>query len=129
MKKRGIVGYEIFPDRFNASLYKEVTLDWEIPIQKKPSGGHQFDFYGGDLKGISEKADYIKKLGIGFLYMTPIFKVVTNHRYDCVDFFTIDSLLGTEDDLKQLINTYHNRGIRIVLDGVFNHIGMKHPWY
>lgn len=129
MNNRGIVGYEIFPDRFNASSYKEGMLDWEIPIQKKPFGGHQFDFYGGDLKGITRKADYIKNLGIGFLYMTPIFKAVTNHRYDCVDFFSIDPILGTENDLKELINTYHNRGIRIVLDGVFNHIGMKHPWY
>ena len=104
-------------------------LDWNTPIQKKPSGGHQFDFYGGDLKGIIQKAEYIKNLGMGFLYMTPIFKAVTNHRYDCVDFFSIDPLLGTESDLKELIDTYHDKGIKIVLDGVFNHIGMKHPWY
>ena len=129
MNKRGYVGYEIFPDRFNTSSNKTGTLEWTTPIQKKPSGGHQFDFYGGDLKGITQKSDYINELGIGFLYMTPIFKAITNHRYDCVDFFSIDPILGRENDLKELIATYHQKGIRIVLDGVFNHIGMKHPWY
>ncbi|HPF16484.1 MAG TPA: glycoside hydrolase family 13 protein [Thermotogota bacterium] len=129
MKKRGYVVYEIFPDRFNASSKKEGMIQWHVPVEKKPAGAHQFDFYGGDLIGIADKCDYLKTLGIGLLYMTPIFKAMTNHRYDCVDYFSIDPILGTEKDLKTLIDTCHKNGIRVVLDGVFNHIGMNNPWY
>jgi glycosidase len=128
MRKRGYVGYQIFPDRFNASYKKENTVDWNRPVEVRETGQHQLDFYGGDLKGIEEKVAYLKNMSISFLYLTPIFEAVTNHRYDCTDFFKIDSLLGTEEDLKRLIEKLHENDIRIVLDGVFNHIGQKHPW-
>lgn len=129
MKERGYLGYQIFPDRFFSSSRKTNTLEWTVPITAKPMGAHQKDFYGGDLKGIAEKADYIKNLGISFLYMTPVFKASTNHRYDCSDFFEIDPVLGTEEDLKRLIEMLHRKGIRLCLDGVFNHIGKDHEWY
>ncbi len=129
MKTRGYVGYQIFPDRFNASYQKDHTLEWDQPIEVKEKGQHQLDFYGGDLKGIEEKVGYLKNLSIDFLYLTPIFEAVTNHRYDCTDFFKIDSILGDEKDLNDLAEKLHENGIRLVLDGVFNHIGMKHPWF
>ncbi len=129
MKNKAAIGYEIFPDRFFSSCKKQNTLDWNIPVNYKEEGMHQYDFYGGDLKGIEQKSDYIKSLGIDFLYLTPIFKAITNHRYDCTDFFSIDPLLGTETDLKALIKTLHENDVRLVLDGVFNHIGSEHNWF
>ncbi|HOO32391.1 MAG TPA: glycoside hydrolase family 13 protein [Thermotogota bacterium] len=129
MKTRGYVGYQIFPDRFYSSYKKEDTVDWDQPIEEKERGRHQLDFYGGDLKGIEEKIDYLKNLSVSFIYLTPIFQAVTNHRYDCTDFFSIDPILGTDDDLKTLADRLHEKGIRLVLDGVFNHIGMNHPWF
>jgi len=126
---KGRIGYEIFPDRFRSSASKEGTLNWDKPIDYDEKGGHQYDFYGGDLKGITSKIDYIKSLNIDFIYLTPIFSAKTNHRYDATDFFRIDKMLGNETDFKELTETAHKKDIRIVMDAVFNHISIKHPWY
>lgn len=122
------VGYQIFPDRFCSAVEKKGMLDWSHPVERKPMGAHQYEFYGGDLQGIRSKVDYLSQLGIEFLYLTPIFAASTNHRYDATDFFRIDPLLGTDRDFQDLAQSLHQSSIRLVIDGVWNHIGSNHPW-
>ena len=82
-------------------------------------------FAGGDLRGIIEKLDYIKGLGINAIYLTPIFQSVSNHKYDINDYRKIDPQFGTKEDLQELVAKAHAMGIRIVLDAVFNHCSME----
>ncbi len=79
------------------------------------------DFFGGDLRGVIQHLDYLADLGIDCIYFCPIFDAPTNHRYDAIDYFKIDPMLGTEADFDELIEQAHARGIKIVLDAVFNH--------
>ena len=129
--KGGII-YQIFPDRFNCSGANISTCDRFIhkdkkdtPIFKPDEKGivQNNDFFGGDLKGIEQKLDYIKDLGVSVIYLNPIFKANSNHRYDTGDYMQIDSLLGDVKQFKSLINKANELGIKIVLDGVFNHTG------
>ncbi len=111
--------YQIFIDRFCiGDAYKDmdyINLRWgDIPNPKS--------FAGGDLKGILNKVDYIHKLGFNALYLTPIFKSISNHKYDIIDYFEIDRHFGTKEDLKKLVKTLHEKGMKIVLDAVFNHV-------
>ena len=124
----GKIGYEIFPDRFHSSYKKNNTKNWNEKVQEKPEGLHQFDFYGGDIRGIIQKLDYLKSLNIDFLYFTPVFCANTNHRYDCTDFINVDPMLGTEEEIKELIEKLHSLNIRVVFDAVFNHISKDHRW-
>ena len=78
---------------------------------------------GGDLAGITQQLDYIQSLGVTCLYLTPIFRAPSNHKYDTADYFEIDPAFGTKDDLRRLVDGVHARGMRIILDGVFNHCG------
>lgn len=78
---------------------------------------------GGDLAGIAQQLDYIQSLGATCLYLTPIFRAPSNHKYDTADYFEIDPAFGTKDDLRRLVDGVHARGMRIILDGVFNHCG------
>ena len=78
---------------------------------------------GGDLPGITQKLSYLEELGVNALYLTPIFEATSNHKYDTVDYTRIDPHFGDESDLVELINQAHKRGIRVILDGVFNHCG------
>lgn len=78
---------------------------------------------GGTLKGICENIDYIEKLGINCIYLNPIFEAASYHKYDTIDYFEIDPCLGNKADLKELVQQCHKRGIRVILDGVFNHCG------
>lgn len=130
--------YQIFPDRFyvgekinqpenkrNKAVYH---FDWhEKPfIDRHPfeNGPAYNDFYGGNLKGIIEKLPYLKELGVGVLYLNPIFEAYSNHRYDTGDYKKIDSILGTEEDFKELCSVAKEKyDIRIILDGVFSHTG------
>ena len=129
---KGGVMYQIFPDRF----YKHGTMpdikgrikreDWgNLPSFRPNEQGKVLnnDFFGGNLKGIAEKLDYIQALGITTIYLNPIFEAASNHRYDTSDYKKIDPILGTEKDFQNLINRAENKGIRIILDGVFNHTG------
>ena len=131
--REGIM-YQIFPDRFARSRVpvctrKDVLIhkDWhEIPFidPDARSGDNQaLDFYGGDLKGVIEKLPYLRDLGITIIYLNPVFRARTNHRYDTGDYFQIDPLLGTEEDLRSLCENALESGIRILLDGVFSHTG------
>ena len=111
--------YQIFVDRFcigDESKDKAyINLKWgDVPSPKS--------FAGGDLKGIISKLDYINDLGCNALYLTPIFRSPSNHKYDIVDYFEIDSNFGSKNDLKELVTQLHKRGMKIVLDAVFNHV-------
>ncbi len=130
--KGGLI-YQIFPDRFY-SYDKNKTIEegkvlheiWgETPVYKPNEKGKIInnDFFGGDFKGIIEKLPYIKSLGATVIYLNPIFKAYSNHRYDTGNYMEVDQLLGTEEDFELLINKAADYGIKIVLDGVFNHTG------
>ncbi len=131
--KGGII-YQIFPDRFyNSGAKKEnvpddriLRTDWGNEPQWKPTQDGKVmnnDFFGGDLKGISENLPYLKELGVNCIYLNPIFESHSNHRYDTADYSKIDPLLGTEKDFKNLCNEAKKIGIHIILDGVFSHTG------
>ena len=78
-------------------------------------------FMGGDIKGITEKLDYLEDLGINAIYLTPLFVSKTNHKYDITDYYAVDKQFGTKADLKELVEKSHKRGIKVILDAVFNH--------
>lgn len=111
--------YQIFPDRFAASsrVVKPGRLEpWDAP----PTF---LGFKGGDLLGIVERLDYLADLGITALYLTPIFASASNHRYHTYDYLEVDPLLGGDAALRELLDAAHDRDMRVVLDGVFNHTG------
>ena len=112
------VFYQIFVDRFAmADETKDtsyINCKWgDLPTPKT--------FAGGDLKGITQKLDYIKALGCNAIYLTPVFCSVSNHKYDISDYYRVDPQFGTNEDLKELVAAAHEKGIRIVLDAAFNH--------
>lgn len=116
---RDAIFYEVFPDRFAASarVRKPGPLEpWDAP--PTPYG-----FKGGDLIGLTERLPYLEDLGINAIYLTPIFSSASNHRYHTYDYLAVDPLLGGDAALRELLDAAHGRGIRIVLDGVFNHTG------
>lgn len=86
-------------------------------------------FYGGDLIGIREHLDYLVDLGVNVLYMTPVFCSPTNHKYEITDYETVDPAFGGNEALKSLIEDAHKLGIRVMLDGVFNHCSCRHPFF
>lgn len=116
---RDAVFYQIFPDRFAAS--ERVPKPGPLEPWDTPPTVHGFK--GGDLLGIVEKLDYLADLGITAIYLTPIFQSASNHRYHTYDYFHVDPLLGGDDALRALLDVAHGRGMRVILDGVFNHTG------
>lgn len=135
----GII-YQIFPDRFyNSKAPKSnvpsarIMRKWgEVPYwnEKQNKGVWNNDFFGGDLKGIEKKLQYISDLGITCIYINPIFEAHSNHRYDTADYEKIDSLLGNESDLKSLCKKAKEKyGISIILDGVFSHTGCDSKYF
>jgi neopullulanase len=111
------VFYQIFPDRFAASACVEKPHNLE-PWHSPPTS---YGFKGGDLLGIGERLDYLTDLGVDALYFCPIFQSTANHRYHTHDYYQVDPILGGNAAFKVLLDEAHQRGIRIVLDGVFNH--------
>lgn len=129
----GGIMYQIFPDRFFRSENRftkdgaVIEEDWYGDIREYPltpgapvKNNH---FFGGDLYGIAEKLDYLKELGVTLIYLNPIFKAASNHRYDTGDYEQVDELLGGNAALQFLIDRAKEKGIGIILDGVFNHTG------
>lgn len=116
---RDAVFYQIFPDRFAASS----RMVYPGPLERWDSPPTSHGFKGGDLFGIAERLDYLTELGVTALYMTPIFASASNHRYHTYDYYRVDPLLGGDGALRELIDACHARGMRVVLDGVFNHSG------
>ncbi len=134
--KRGVI-YQIFADRFckkgNIPFTKRGRLhsDWhERPdIAEDGKDYHADDFFGGNIVGIISKLDYIRSLGVKCIYLSPVFKSCSNHRYDTGDYLAIDELFGTEEQFKTLIDEANGRGIEIMLDGVFNHTGADSKYF
>ncbi len=132
---RGIM-YQIFPDRFyNGNENGEfmggrddiIKRRWgDTPYYKPQQFGGKYlanDFFGGNLKGIEKKLSYIAQLGVDVIYLNPIFKAYSNHKYDTGNYKVIDESFGTEEDFQSLCEKAKEYGIRIILDGVFNHTG------
>jgi neopullulanase len=116
---RDAVFYQIFPDRFARS--GRVPAPGPLEPWDAPPTHHGFK--GGDLYGIAEHLDHIQALGASAIYLNPIFQSASNHRYHTYDYLAVDPLLGGNAALRELIDACHRRGMRIVLDGVFNHTG------
>ena len=135
------VTYQIFPDRFRRTRVPDPTgmvggrsvhTGWEEePVYRPDSNGEvrNRDFFGGDLAGVREKLGYLRGLGVDTLYFCPIFEAPENHRYGTGDYEKIDPMLGTEADFRALCAEAHALGMRVVLDGVFNHQGFVSRYF
>ncbi|GCF95588.1 alpha-glycosidase [Enterococcus florum] len=114
------VWYQIFPERFSngdSTNDPEDCLPWESKLPDRE------DFFGGDLQGIIDRLDYLEELGINGLYLCPIFSAPSNHKYDTVDYYEVDPHFGDKRVFKELVQKAHERGIKVMLDAVFNHLG------
>lgn len=112
------VVYQIFPSRFATTQPVDKKLWYKAPITP-------MDDLHGNLRGIIEHLDYIKNLGIDVVYLTPIFKSNSCHKYDTIDYYQVDPSFGTTEDLKELVQKSHERGMKVVLDAVYNHTGRE----
>jgi glycosidase len=122
---RDAVFYQIFPDRFARGESAHTLLNVQ-PWGSPPTNNN---FMGGNLQGILDRLDYLVDLGVTALYLTPIFQSPSNHRYDIMDYFAVDPHLGDMELLQRLVSICHLRGLRVVLDGVFNHCSDQHPFF
>ena len=119
---RGANFYQIFPDRFHRMGAAGDCEAWDV---LPTATGRK----GGNLAGVTAKLDYLRDLGVDALYLNPIFSSPSPHRYDTLDFFQIDPMLGDLDDLRALVSRAHGLGMRVILDGVFNHVSEHHPFF
>jgi len=136
----GGIMYQVFPDRFSRSKQEKKDVpadrkmhenwndqpDWAPNEEGKVTNS---DYFGGDLKGIEEKLDYLKSLGVTCIYLNPIFEAHSNHRYNTADYSKIDPLLGNEEDFSHLCQVGKSKGIRVIIDGVFNHTGSDSVYF
>lgn len=132
---KGGVFYQIFPDRFHKSgecdlrgKLQPYTVhgDWYEEVDWRPTSDGRVlnnDFFGGNFKGITEKLPYLASLGVTILYLNPISKSFSSHRYDTGDYKTPDPMLGTEADFSALCDAAHSLGMKVILDGVYSHTG------
>lgn len=111
--------YQIFPDRF----YNANHANDPVNVANWSDQPTLDNFFGGDLEGIAAKVSYLNSLGINLIWLNPIFAASSNHRYNTRDYLTIDPILGDKESFFNLTETLHQSGIRIILDGVFNHTG------
>jgi len=143
--RNGAVVYQVLVDRFAPStrmgakseLYREPRRlrRWE----ETPGQGvydptaqvwtHEVDFWGGDLDSLTGRLDYLEGLGVDVVYLNPIFLSLTNHKYDTWDYHQVDPVFGSREELGVLVAEVHRRGMRLVLDGVFNHMGRRSPMF
>ena len=133
--------YQIFPDRFCRSRIPDPTglvggrtvhQNWEDePVYRPDERGEirNRDFFGGDFQGVISKLDELKELGVETLYFNPIFEAAENHRYGTADYDRIDPMLGCNEDFSRLCDEAHKRGMRVMLDGVFNHTGFVSRYF
>ncbi len=119
---KNAVFYQIFVDRFFCGDVDKDLSYVNMRWKDKPTPK---SFAGGDLKGIEAKLDYIASLGVNALYLTPVFVSESNHKYDISDYYNVDKHFGGNDALRSLIDSAHRRGIKVVLDAVFNHCSDK----
>ena len=138
---KGAIIYQIFPDRFHRSGKCNLTgklrpytihRHWDEDVDWAPDENgivHNNDFFGGNFRGITEKMDYIASLGTGIIYLNPISKAFSNHRYDTGDYKIPDPMLGTEADFKDMCDAAHARGMKVILDGVYSHTGSNSLYF
>ena len=138
---KGGVIYQVFPDRFHKAGECDLTgklepytvhQQWDEEVSWQPTQEGLVlnnDFYGGNFRGIAEKMDYIASLGTTILYLNPISKSFSSHRYDTGDYKTPDPMLGTEEDFTAMCEAAHARGIKVVLDGVYSHTGSNSLYF
>ncbi len=138
---KGAVIYQVFPDRFCKVGQPDLTGklepytvhgDWYEDVDWLPNEEGEVlnnDFFGGNFRGIAEKMDYIASLGTTILYLNPISKSFSNHRYDTGDYKTPDPMLGTEADFTAMCEAAHKRGIKVILDGVYSHTGSNSLYF
>lgn len=143
--RNGAIVYQVIVDRFSPSKELSQKLDLYLSPKKimswndSPKRGpfqndvkyymHELEYWGGDLKSLYNKFDYIKSLGIDVLYLNPIHYSLSNHKYDASDYLKISPEFGTFEDLKKLSDKLHDNQMKIMLDGVFNHVGVSSPLY
>ena len=138
---KGATIYQVFPDRFYKYGDCDLTgklepytvhKNWDEEVVWKPDEKGEVlnnDFYGGNFQGIIQKLDYIADMGATMLYLNPISKSFSSHRYDTGDYKTPDPMLGTVEDFAQLCEEAHKRGIRVILDGVYSHTGSNSLYF
>lgn len=138
---QGAVIYQVFPDRFARSGWCDCTGklqpysvhdNWYDEVDWRPDEHgiiQNNDFFGGNFRGIADKMDYIASLGTTILYLNPISKSFSSHRYDTGDYKTPDPMLGTEADFAALCRCAHAHGIRVILDGVYSHTGSNSLYF
>lgn len=135
----GAIVYQVFVDRFappadldakrkilTAPRRVRTWNEKPVPGRRLPEYGvwsHELDFWGGDLASLRTRLEHVQKLGADVLYLQPIHAAFTNHKYDAQDYLAISPEIGTRDELRSLIRDVHGRGMKIILDGVFNHAG------
>ncbi|MFC6176719.1 glycoside hydrolase family 13 protein [Companilactobacillus huachuanensis] len=136
------LAYHIFVDRFNngnpdghinnpkpnSFIYGQKS-DLPMYIRNNKQEVVRWDFYGGNLLGIEKKIPYLKQLGVTVIYLSPIFEAMSNHRYDTSDYLKIDPMLGTLADFDRLVKKIHEVGMHVILDGVFNHVGVNSRYF
>ena len=136
------VFYQIFPDRFcngnpendvrtgeyRVGDHGPIRMDWDAePLSY--SEGRCMDFYGGDLEGVRQKIPYLRELGVTAVYLNPIFRAPTVHKYDCIDYFHVDPHFGGDEALAALSEALHANGMKLILDISINHTGTAHRWF
>ncbi len=139
--RNGAIVYQVFVDRFAPSrdldgkrkLYSppKTIRPWAQPPGKGPYleeaqvWAHEVDYWGGDLDSVQGKLGYLEDLGVDVVYLNPIFESLTNHKYDASDYHRVDPVYGDRAELKELCDALHQKGMRLMLDGVFNHMGRR----
>ncbi len=138
---KGAVIYQIFPDRFCKVGSPDLTGKiepyivherWEDEVHWQPDENgvvQNNDFFGGNFQGIASKMDYIASLGVKIIYLNPISKSYSSHRYDTGDYKTPDPMLGTVEDFQLMCQAAHEKGIKVILDGVYSHTGSRSPYF
>ena len=115
----GAVVYNIFPDSF-ATSRRHISLE---PTEREFGGLVTHGKLGGTIRGVTENLDYLADLGVNCIYLNPIFAAGEYHKYDLIDYYHIDPCFGTDEDFRELVDTAHGKGMRVIIDGVFNHCG------
>src|SRR5699024_7659788 len=119
---------EVLNPKENSFLYSTPT-DLPMYIRNEEGEIARWEFFGGNLKGVLKKLEYLADMGITILYLCPIFKARSNHKYDTGDYFAIDEMFGTLAEFEELVSEAKKRNIRIILDGVFNHTGSDSRYF
>jgi alpha-glucosidase len=135
----GSVFYQVFPDRFRDGDPSNNVVSGEFLVGSSPVVARQWgempersqggrEFFGGDLQGVQASLHYLQDLGVTGLYLNPIFTAPSSHKYDTQDYSRVDPQLGGDEAFRDLARDANRSGIKVVLDGVFNHVGATHPW-